>query len=126
MLNIWILTCCTDFEDDSICKFKDNLKVKRDLMKRKKEIALCDNAIIYTKDGKGVDLSEKEMRQLIAHAKASNKSSDSAFYESDQNSTRVFLIDKCQPVKEPCKLNTIGWSKINFNARDYAIPDLIL
>jgi len=82
---------------------RDSLGVKRDIMRRTKEVALRDNTIIYCKSDDGVDLSNTLFDSLIEKAIEHNKTSKSAFYESGKNSTRVILIEKWECTKEPCK-----------------------
>jgi hypothetical protein len=52
------------------------------LLKRKKEVALRDKVLIYSKTESGVELSDKEMKSIIKKANDNFKLTNSAFFDS--------------------------------------------
>lgn len=94
-----------DFERRYTNIVRDSLGIKRDFFKRKKEVAICDNMLIYSKDQQGVDMEDKDFKKYISRAISNSKSGDKAFYDEGKKSTRVVFLKKCECVKEPCKFS---------------------
>ena len=81
-------------EANEICKMRDSLGIKRDLLKRKKEVAIYENVLIYSKSRTVVDLTPKESIELASQAMNNYELSKSAFNITGDKPLRVILLEK--------------------------------